>query len=282
LFFWLIGESTGLIPKIGRFAGVTERATLNTSGPYETAILVAIVYVVAPRVWHRIAMIIILLSTQSRIAIVAMPIVWHQMRPGRNILILAMVIPTAILLLALSDGSIIGQDSRFSQTQSVSNMIGDLQASYLAVPQISSIAEYRELVFDGLRDNVDYGVGDASFQVRAFKWAIILKSLGFSTVHFLFGWGPSAWGLAVDGHFVRFLGEGGIVGFLCAIFFFATALFAQDSPKPFRLGFIAMAVSCIFIDAATSSKVMSVLWLIAGYYHSRKFVHGSSGSVIDP
>ena len=276
LLLWLIGESLGIIPRIGRFIGASGRATLNTSGPFETAILVAIIFVVAPRIWHKLSMIIILLATQSRITTAAMFVVWHQMRPSRNTLILAFGAPFLILLFSLFGPNLFGGDSRFSQTQTVSSMLEDVQARYRYVPKISSLQEYRSLTIDGLRENVDYSVGDASFQIRAFKWALIIKSLGDSTTHFLFGWGPGAWGLAVDGHFIRFLGEGGVIGFILAMLFFATALFAQDSPKLFRPAFIAMALSCLFIDAATSSKVMSTLWLIAGYYHSRKIMRASS------
>lgn len=269
LTFWYIGETAGVIPKIGRFVGAAGRATLNTSGPYETAILVVIVFIMAPRVWHRVAMFIVLLATQSRITTAAFFVVWYQMRPSRNTLILAAAIPLGLLFFTILPNPIKNEDSRFAETQSFSSMITDLENRYRYVPQIGSLAEYRSYAVEGLRDNVDYRIGDPSFQIRVFKWSLIVKSLGGSASHFLFGWGPGAWGLAVDGHFVRFLGEGGVVGFGLAMLFFACALFAPDAPKPFRLGFMTMALSCLFIDAATSSKVMSTLWLIAGFYHCR-------------
>ncbi|PTQ66227.1 hypothetical protein [Celeribacter persicus] len=265
LLFWWFGEATHLLPKIGRFAVVDSRITLNTSGPYETAILAVLIIIVAPKKWQKIAMSGVLIATQSRITIVAALVVWQVSRPGRNTLALLLLAPVAILFLTI--GSLDLSDSRFNQTQSISSMASDLVQRFEDVPQINSLTEYRAMVDDGLRQNVDFRSGDSSFQVRAYKWALIIKSLGASTTHFIFGWGPGAWGLAVDGHYVRFLGEGGIIGLMAALFFFGTSLLSRDAPRPYRLGFLAMALSCVFIDAATSSKVSSTLWIIAGYFH---------------
>jgi len=265
LLLWWFGEATHLIPKIGRFAVVDDRITLNTSGPYETAILAVLILIIAPKKWQKIAMIGVLLATQSRITIIAALVVWQVARPGRNTLVLLLLIPAAILILSIGSQDL--SDSRFSQTQSVSSMTSDLIRRIEEVPQITSLDDFRAMVDDGLRNNVDFSVGDASFQVRAYKWALIIKSLGADTMHFIFGWGPGAWGLAVDGHYVRFLGEGGIIGLMSALFFFGTSLSSRDAPRPYRLGFLVMALSCVFIDAAVASKVSSTLWIIAGYFH---------------
>ncbi|MDA5093068.1 hypothetical protein O2N63_03115 [Aliiroseovarius sp. KMU-50] len=269
LLIWWIGELLQLVPKIGRFSTVGDRLTLNTSGPYETAILAVIIFFVAPARWQKIVMFAVLLATQSRITIAAFLVVWAVARPGRNALLITLIVPIALVFAAASPD--LFQAGRLTQTQSPAAMLQDLRDRFDTVMHITSIADYRALVSQGLHDNVDYQTGDASFQVRAFKWALIIKSLGASTTQFLFGWGPGAWGLAVDGHYVRFLGEGGIVGFIAAMYFFALSLTGRDAPRIYRLGFFCMALSCIFIDAATSSKVMSTLWMLAGYFHSRRY-----------
>ncbi|MBU0642354.1 MAG: hypothetical protein KJ699_02645 [Alphaproteobacteria bacterium] len=265
LLLWWVGEATHLLPKIGRFAVVDERITLNTSGPYETAILAVLILILAPKKWQKIAMVGVLIATQSRITLMASLVVWQVARPGRNTLALLLLAPVGILLLSI--GSLDLSESRFTQTQSIPSMISDIVQRVNEVPVITSLSEFRALVVDGLNENVDFTNGDASFQVRAFKWALIVKSLGADTMHFIFGWGPGAWGLAVDGHYVRFLGEGGIIGLMSALFFFGTSLSSRDAPRPYRLGFLVMALSCVFIDAAVASKVSSTLWIIAGYFH---------------
>ncbi|MBU2937405.1 MULTISPECIES: hypothetical protein [Pacificibacter] len=268
LLLWWIGEAAHIIPKIGRFTVVDDRITLNTSGPYETAILAVLILIVAPKTWQKIAMAGVLLATQSRVTLVAALAVWQLAYPSKNTLVILLLAPLVLLLVSMGPQGL--SDSRFNQTQSVSSMAEDLFKRVDEVPQITSLSEFRAMVDDGLRSNVDFSVGDASFQVRAYKWALIIKSLGADTKHFLLGWGPGAWGLAVDGHYIRFLGEGGVIGFAAALFFFWTSLFSRDAPRLYRLGFLTMALSCIFIDAAVASKVSSTLWIIAGYYHGRR------------
>ncbi|AJE45419.1 hypothetical protein [Celeribacter indicus] len=268
LLVWWLGEASGLVPKIGRFAVVDERITLNTSGPYETAILAVLVLILAPKRWQKIGMIGVLLATQSRITIAAAIVVWQISRPARNTFLLLLLVPVVLLVLAFDPQSV--SESRFSQTQSLSSMASDLVGRIDNVPQIRSLEDFRALVAQGLRRNVDFTAGDASFQVRAYKWALILKSLTADAQHLLLGWGPGAWGLAVDGHYVRFLGEGGLIGLLTALIFFGFSLLGRDSPLPYRLGFLTMALSCIFIDAAVASKVSSTLWIIAGYFHGQR------------
>lgn len=264
LLLWWAAEATHLIPKIGRFTGAGQRATVNTSGPYETAVLVVFVALLAPRTWQKIGMVAILLATQSRITLVATVFVWLKARPGRNLVLSVPLVVIAALALAYMPSAV--SNSRVVQTQSISAMFSELQSRLEFAPQIQSLEQYWS--YD-LKANVDYQGSDPSFQVRAFKWSMIVKSLGSNTLHLLFGWGPGAWGLAVDGHYVRFLGEGGLVGFFTAMIYFGTSLFARDTVPVYRLAFLTMAVTSLFIDAATSSKVMSVLWLIAGYFHGR-------------
>lgn len=268
LLLWWAGEASGIIPKIGRFSGVSNRITLNTSGPYETAILAILIYLNVPKLWQKIAMVGLLIATQSRITIASFAAIFIVERPGRNLLVAALMAPLAFVAIQVGSGFL--SESRLASTQSPASMISEIYSRIETAPVIESLEEYRVLAVKNLNVSVDRSVGDASFKIRTFKWALIVKSVFGNFEHLPFGWGPGAWGLAVDGHYVRFLGETGVIGFIAAMVFFTLSLFSKDAPKPYKLGFFAMALSCVFIDAATSSKVSSTLWIVAAFYYTRQ------------
>jgi len=121
----------------------------------------------------------------------------------------------------------------------------------------------------------EYGGGiDVSAVSRYIKWLNIFQ--GFS-LHPLLGSGPSAFGEAVDGNYVRVLGEGGIFGVLAFawlmynLFLMSYKYYRQAKDKLtgkyslFMLTVLsALLVSALFVDTFEASKIAMLFWLLTG------------------
>jgi hypothetical protein len=121
----------------------------------------------------------------------------------------------------------------------------------------------------------EYGGGiDESAVIRYVNWLNVLQ--GFS-LHPLLGSGPSAFGEAVDGNYVRVLGEGGIFGVLAFawlmynLFLMSYKYYRQADDKLaekyslFMLTVLsALLISALFVDTFEASKIAMLFWLLMG------------------
>ncbi|MPY67644.1 hypothetical protein F8S09_13275 [Deinococcus sp. SDU3-2] len=101
---------------------------------------------------------------------------------------------------------------------------------------------------------------DPSLYVRIKKWGHILADVEARP---LTGSGPGAYGAAVDGLYMRILGEGGILGLAVYLSGLGILFFSAKSFY-FRLFFLAILFSSIFIDALFFSRFAYVFYLYAG------------------
>lgn len=266
LILWAVGEILNIIPKIGKFTGAEERITVNTSGPYEISVLVVIIFLVINSKFLRAGLLGILLASQSRISIFASLVVFTFAQSHRTFLFL---IPLIFILTLLAPTFLsLVENTRIAETESALTMVTSIRDSFESAPVVTP-STYKSSYFEDFQamDNT----GDVSFKIRAYRWSLIVKSLSESPLHLLFGWGPAAFGNAVDGHYVRFLGETGIIGLISAVFFFLTSIFSKRSPLEFRYAIALIAITALFIDTATSSKLMSISWAIGGYYYTLRY-----------
>lgn len=266
LILWWLGEASGVVPKLGKFTGATGRVTLNTSGPYEISVVVVFLMLLVRKKILLLGLMGILLASQSRITLAAAVLTYLVFRP-RQALIFGPPL-AGLVALALAVNPDIFMNSRLAETMSPMQMWYAFMAQIQAAPLIVDLPEYRHYAYDTLWEQVG-GASDVSFEIRLIRWALIIKSLSGDMAHFLFGWGPGAWGAAVDSHVIRFLGEVGIAGFLMIAIFMGMSAISPAVPSEYRAAMIVLIVCSLFIDVMTSSKIMSFLWMMLGYLYVR-------------
>lgn len=269
LVIWGGLETAGLTSKIGKFTGAHERLTINTSGPFETSVMLAMLAYAAQQILVTPAMMIMVILTQSRITLIAMVASFLAIRPGRG-LVLAGVGLVAAAVLAGPIMSALGEN-RLVKSETPTAMVELLATEWDRVPQVDSPRYFRERFLGG--DTVIRYIGntrgDISFKFRAIRWPLVVKSTLFSPLHVLIGWAPGAWGVALDSYYVRVFGEVGLLG--TAAFFWWILTFLRETRRDSvsRFSMLMLVVVAVFIDIFTSSKVMPMLWAFAALDHAR-------------
>lgn len=268
LVIWGGLETAGVLGKIGKFTGAAERLTINTSGPFETSVMLAMIAYAAQQVVLTPAMAIMVVLTQSRITLVAILASFFAMRPGRG-LVYAGVGLFAALVLAGPLMSVLGE-SRLAKSASPVTMVKLIATQWERVPAVDDPAYFRERFLGG--DTVVRYLGntrgDLSFKFRAVRWPLVVKSTLFSPLHVFIGWAPGAWGAALDSYYVRVFGEVGLIG--TWVFLWWLLCFVRDTKRGgiSRFSIYTMMVVAVFIDIFTSSKVMPILWAFAALDHA--------------
>lgn len=262
LIIWGLGELSGLIPKIGKFAGSQSRLTLNTSGPYETAVVLAFLAYVCRHFFINTLLYLLLIFTQSRITLAATVFVYVTKNIKR--VLIAGAVVGAFLLLQKSGTLALLSGSRLAATSSLSDMVRAMQVTWsVAIPLNSSEEFFNTFYGTGIPIYSTYAYTDLSFFIRAVRWAFIIKSWLRDAFHFFIGWGPGAW-FIVDGNYVRILGETGLIGMLSFMAFAWKAITDKSSLLQLRQGIVVILISAVFIDIAVSSKAMTIFWFFYG------------------
>jgi hypothetical protein len=269
LIIWGGLETAGLTGKIGKFTGAEGRLTINTSGPFETSVMLAMLAYAAQQLVVTPAMMIMVIMTQSRITLVAIIASFLAIRPGRG-LVIAGIGLFAAAILAGPIMSLLGE-SRLAKSATPLAMVQLLATEWERVPQVDNPLYFRERFLGG--DTVVRYIGntrgDVSFKFRAVRWPLVVKSTLFSPFHSLIGWAPGAWGAALDSYYVRVFGEVGLIG--TAVFLWWLFAFARDARRDSvsRFSIYMLIIVAVFIDIFTSSKVMPILWAFAALDHAQ-------------
>ncbi|MFN4251889.1 hypothetical protein, partial [Deinococcus sp.] len=101
---------------------------------------------------------------------------------------------------------------------------------------------------------------DPSLYIRMTKWGSVLSDVEEEP---LLGAGPGAYGVAIDGLYIRVLGESGIIGFTLYMMGLGIIFFSAKSYY-YRTFFVVIAISSIFIDALFFSRFAYIFYLYAG------------------
>jgi hypothetical protein len=268
LVIWGGLESAGVLGKIGKFTGASERLTINTSGPFETSVMLAMIAYAAQQIVVTPAMAVMVVLTQSRITLVAILASLLALRPGRGLVIAGIGLFAAVLL-AGPLMSVLGE-SRLAKSATPLTMVNLLATEWQRVPQVDNPQYFRERFLGG--DTVIRYIGntrgDVSFKFRAVRWPLVVKSTLFSPFHVFIGWAPGAWGAALDSYYVRVFGEVGLIGTFA--FLWWLSCFVRDT-RPggiSRFSIYMLMIVGVFIDIFTSSKVMPILWAFAALDHA--------------
>lgn len=278
-FIIVFFQSLNLIPSFTDFS--IDRASAFTAGPYEFAVILAFLLVyfyfsvkLSPLVFFNIFLCLILLvMTQSRITIFSLLLILFfkyilSMKSAAAVFKKSTVF-FVIILFCLTFSQIFNLNilSRFLDFFNT-----DFRGIFVflsEVPSVSSSNDYFRVAYDDLFDNVGDFNGDLSSIIRLFRWTLLFDLVFSSPITLFFGLGPSFASVAVDGHYVRFFIETGLLGLLSFIFFLFYSLIYFKLNSIMILFIFVLIINAFFIDIFTSSKVMFVFWFWFGYCYSR-------------
>jgi len=103
---------------------------------------------------------------------------------------------------------------------------------------------------------------DVSWYMRGFKWMHVVKIMfTASWTVWIFGLGPGALGPALDGGWLRLIGETGVVGMLAFITLLRRISGLNLSCS---MAALALAVNMLMIDSQNAYKVMAFLFFLVG------------------
>lgn len=263
-------EVSGVIGRIGRFTEAQSRLTINTSGPFETSVMLAMLAYSVPSFLLTPMMFVLVLLTQARITLVGMIFSAGAAKPLKA---LAAGIVAAVLFTVVAQPLLAKlQDTRIAQSDTPASMANVLAISWVRAPVLDNPIEFRDRFLNGptiYRYMVNQKKGDKSFGYRAIRWPIVIKTSLASPLHFLFGWSPGAWGSALDSYYVRAFGETGIVGLIMFLVWLGYSIIHLRTGSLARFSLIMIAIVASFIDIFSSSKVMPLLWVFLALDHAR-------------
>lgn len=265
---WGLGEYAEVIPRIGKFTGADQRLTINTSGPFETSAMLAMLAYAAPSVVLTPFLIVLIFLTQARITLLGILVSFAAARPGRTMALgfagaVVATVAAQPLYTAVSK-------SRLSQSETPLAMGSLLSYTWKRVPTVPRPAYYRERFLQGTQifRYMPNTRGDLSFKYRAVRWPIIIKSTAAHWFQLFIGWGPGAWSNAVDGYYVRVFGETGLIGLVLFTGWIVLALRQLRQRSIGKFSLVLLVVTAFFIDIFASSKVMPIFWAFLALEHS--------------
>lgn len=261
-------EYFGFIQKIGKFAGASQRLTINTTGPFETSVMLAILAYATPQVAVTSLLTVLIYLTQARVTVFAAVASFMAMRPGRGLVIAA--VGGLLAMAAAAPLMSLLKDSRFAKSQSPIEMVELLADGWRKVPAVKDPAYYRERFLTGgtLFHYLYDTDGDLSFKMRAVRWPLVVKSTIFSPFHLLIGWAPGAWGVALDSYYVRVFGEMGLLGLLAFLWWLVAMVRGLHREGTAKFSIATMMIVAVFIDIFTSSKIMPLFWAFVALEHA--------------
>lgn len=140
--------------------------------------------------------------------------------------------------------------------------VADGLAASVSPPQTS--AQYADIAYSHINDFVNAGSAlssgaEPSNLVRFFRWHLILDTIDDPT-EVVFGLGPSFVGPSVDGSYLRFFADGGILGVLAWLALIV--MWLRRSPFWMVCVTISLLVGALFIDIVYAERPMVLYWLL--------------------
>lgn len=265
---WGGAEYFGFAPRIGKFTGAEQRLTINTSGPFETSAMLAMLAYAAPLIWLTPFMAVLIIMTQARITLLGVLVSFAAARPGRTMVVGIL----GAMLATIAAGPLYDavSKSRLGKSETPLAMVNLLSYTWRRVPTVPQPLYYRERFLQGpmVLRYMPNTRGDLSFKIRAVRWPIIVKSTAARPLPRFVGWGPGAWSNAVDGYYVRAFGETGVIGILLFVAWIGAALRTLKQRSVGKFSLIMLVAVGFFIDIFTSSKVMPILWVFLALEHA--------------
>lgn len=153
--------------------------------------------------------------------------------------------------------------SRFATT----SLIGSWNAAgerARQVPPLATADDYSGAAYSELQSYVNAGDANESGAepsnlVRFYRWHLILSSID-TPLDLLFGLGPSFTGPSVDGSYLRFLADGGLVGVAAWLLLLLACV--RRMPVWMVSVVVGFLVGAVFIDILFAERPMVLFWAL--------------------
>lgn len=266
VLIFLFLQYFSLIPTFSLFVG-SGRAVANTGGPYELAVIASLLalffWFQSSRKIYLLLAIVVLFLTQSRITLVGLFLIFFIKCFGtRGRVIFAFGSVAVILLFSFVDAGILNRFMLFFDVKTFDSF-GFI---FRDIPSFSNTWNYREWAFSDYSSVLVDSEGDKSAFIRFIRQYSLLLSIakcGYECS--IFGLGPSFASSAVDGNLVRLFVEYGVVGII--LFPLGIWRVVKSTRNTTVISYFWLLLfTAIAIDILVSSKAMSILWFLCGFY----------------
>ena len=261
---WGVGAVAGVFPNVASFD--PSRLSGLTNGPYELSSMICLISVALLRDRRSLPLAAgaaELIWTQSRVALMAFILYSFASSLGRRFWL------SIFFTAALGSSLVFVLGMRDSSGLSLSDSLEEIFALSQNFSQVVSVRDnYFDLAYSTSANNViTAGDSDHSMLLRVARWSVVLTTASHSFGNLMFGMGPGFYSVALDGNYVRLVGETGLLGLL-AFLLVGCRLhksFVQPENRRLMLGLIfQLAVVAIFIDVFVSLKTMCLFWMLVG------------------
>jgi hypothetical protein len=254
---------------IGGFeSGIYQMDVMNrpigfTSGPWEIALIISFGILLCLNNYFVILFWLIgLILTESRIAIIAICIcllTYKNSYIRKNKYILAITLSIIVVLIGIWSG-------RFGSIVN-ENILGTIVSIY------KNIDLNNYVMYEPNFSLLDTQISDYSFAARVMKWVYVFKNIAVNELSWFTGLGPGYFGVAVDGSYVRILGELGSLGLISYLYLFKKISMVSQKTKLFV---VLIMINGLFIDVFYSSRIMPILFILTGYeIYKNKLSHST-------
>ena len=269
LFFsvWSFFELLGMTPKIGAFIN-SDRASATMSGPFEYAVVIAVLGFFIKSWIPKSITLFSLLLTQSRITIVSTAFLYmFSFKKKLSALVGSVLIGCLLIFSAfISD---VGD--RIKEVKLDTDLIQVMGMYYDMVEPAESSIDYFYKTHKGGDQYQMLDQTDPSLELRLMRWSVILKTNAQDLSSIFLGSGPSFFGVAIDSYYMRIYAETGVVGLVVFIVFLKSLITChRENPELIKV-ILSIAISGLLIDIFASMKVMALFWFLMGFENKKNF-----------
>ena len=166
----------------------------------------------------------------------------------------------------VADGPVPPSDSILQRLASTSVVGSWFAAQPLAdsAPRVFTSSQYTDVAYSHLNayvtaDSASAAGAEPSNLVRFFRWHLIFKTVD-DPLDVIFGLGPSFAGPSVDGSYLRFFADGGVLGVLAWLVLIL--MWLRRSPLWMVCVSLALLIGALFIDIVYAERPMVLYWLL--------------------
>lgn len=267
LSIYSFAEILGFAPKFGLFTN-TNRVATTMTGPFEYAVVIAILGFFIKHSIPKAMTLVSLLLTQSRVTLFSTLFIYLFIWKKKWSALIGFFIGGLLLIIVSPKLDVLERFDDFVEF-GVGNIAEITSQYYSMVLPADSSTDYFESTHEESAYKL-FNQTDASLEIRLMRWMVILKTNTKTIYSLLIGKGPGFYGIAVDGYYVRVFAETGLIGFSVFVLFLVSLYRTHRKNKEIVALIVTMALTGFLIDIFVSVKVMALFWFLLGV-HSQKY-----------